>query len=232
MNYKDLVYLDIETVGKYENLESLKYNDVRGYNLFMRKIDRKSSQYLDWKDDPNVVYFNKAPLMPEFGKIVCVSIANIKEVDGIDEQKLVSVYSHDEKTIINKVQKIFTNVSNKTLLGLCGFYIKGFDIPWLNRKTLQHGLKIPKILKTFNVKPWEMNIVDLADVWKSFGTLENVSFDEMLYALDIKSPKNIMAGKDVHNNYWFNNDLEKIKDYCEADVKSCIEAAKKIIHNV
>ena len=230
MNYKDLVYFDIETAGYYPDLYSLKSNDTRGYDLFMRKLERKSLNFSDWKEDPNDVYLNKTPLMPEFGRVVCVSIATIKEIDGADETKIVSYCDEDEKVIINNVQKVFNNISNKTSLGICGFYIKGFDIPWLNRKFLQYGLQIPKVLKTFNIKPWEMNVVDLADVWKNFGTLENVSLDEMLYTLNVKSPKSVMAGKDVHYNFWINKDLTKIKTYCEADVVSCVDAAKKIIH--
>lgn len=231
MTHKDLVYFDIETAGNYKDLNSLMLHDSRGYELFLRKIERKSSQILDWKINSEQVYLDKSPLIPEFGRIVCVSIATFLEKDGVEKLKMMSIYDESEEILINKVHKIFNTISNKTLLGLCGFYIKGFDIPYLNRKMLQYGLKIPKVLKTFNMKPWEMNIVDLADVWKSFGTLESVSFDEMLYTLNIPSPKSIMAGKDVHHNYW-NNGIERIKTYCEADVISCVEASKKIIHLV
>ena len=226
MNYTDLVYFDIETAGNYKDLQTLQSNDPRGYELFMRKIERKSENFSDWKGDPNEVYLSKSPLMPEFGRVVCVSIATIIK----EELKIVSLCDEDEKLIIDKAQKIFTKMSEKTLLGISGFYIKGFDIPWLNRKFLQYGLKIPKVLQTFNVKPWEMNVVDLSEVWKNFGTLEHVSFDEMLYLLGVPSPKSTITGKDVHYNFWVIKDLEKIKTYCESDVRACIEAAKKIIH--
>lgn len=228
MNYNDLLYIDIETAGKYPDLYTLKENDIRGYDLFMRKIDRKSSQILDWKGEPNDVYINKSPLIPEFGRIVCVSMAMIKN----DDIKMMSVCSEDEEYIIKKTQNTLINVSDKSLMGLCGFYIKGFDIPWLNRSMLKYEYLIPKILKTFNTKPWEMNVVDLAEVWKSLGTLEIVSFDEMLYSLDIDSPKDLMAGKDVHKYFWETKELDKIKSYCEKDVIGCVKAAKKIIHLV
>ena len=226
MNYKELIYIDIETAGKYPDLETLKANDIRGYELFLRKLDRKGVQFTDWKTDPNEVYLNKVSLIPEFGRIVCVSIAMIKD----NKVQMMSVCDEDEQFIIEKVHKILMNFSVKTLFSLSGYYIKGFDIPWLNRKMMEYGLQIPKILQTFNVKPWEMNIVDLADVWKSNGTLESVSFDEMLYTLGIESPKSVIAGKDVHKCFWVEKDLNKIKTYCEADVMSCVKAAKKIIH--
>jgi len=227
MDYKDLLYIDIETAGKYPDLYTLKEYDIRGYDLFMRKIDRKSSQILDWKDDPNDVYINKSPLIPEFGRIVCVSMAMISKKDEI---KMMSVCLEDEEQLIKKVHNTLMSVSEKTLIGLSGFYIKGFDIPWLNRSMLKYEYSVPKIIKTFNVKPWEMNVVDLAEVWKSLGTLEIVSFDEMLYTLNIDSPKDLMAGKDVHKFFWETKELDKIQSYCEKDVVSCVNAAKKIIH--
>lgn len=225
MNYTDFVYFDIETSGNYPDLLSLKNNDMRGYDLFMRKIERKSGQFIDWKLDPDKVYLEKTPLMPEFGRVVCVSIGYIKD----DNIKIESFINENEEDIIFKVHKIFEKISNKTLYGLSGFYIKGFDIPFLNRKFMQYGLTIPKLFKSFGVKPWEMNILDLAEVWKSYGTLENVSLDEMLYVLGIDSPKSVMAGKDVHNKFWNTKDYEDIKTYCEGDVVSCIKAAEKIV---
>jgi 3'-5' exonuclease len=226
MDYRNFVYFDIETAGKYPDLDTLKENDIRGYDLFMRKIERKSEQFTDWKIDPNIVYKTKVSLMPEFGVIVCVSMAIIQDDDSIKKQ---SVCEFDEKVLINKVHKVFDKISNSTTLGLCGYYIKGFDIPWLNRKFLQHGLNIPKVFKNFGVKPWEMNVADLSEVWKSYSTLEHVSFDEMLYALNLESPKSLMAGKDVHRYFWELKDKEKIKEYCEADVRSCVEAGMRIL---
>ena len=229
MNYKDLVYFDIETAGNYKDLSTLQSNDIRGYELFMRKLQRKSENFADWKIDANQVYLDKSPLMPEFGRVVCVSIATIQTVDGVENLKIMSFYDDSEELLITKVQRIFTNISKKTNLGLCGFHIKGFDIPWLNRKFLKYNLPIPRVLATFNVKPWDMNVVDLAEVWRSAGTLEATSFDEMLYVLDIKSPKSVMAGKDVHSKYWIDKNINGIKTYCEADVISCVDASKKII---
>lgn len=226
MNYENLLYFDIETVGKYPDLDTLRSNDVRGYDLFMNKIERrKASEHSDWIGDPNDIYTKKAGIMPEFGKTVCVSIATATN----GNVKMISAYDHDEEKIMKKVQSIFYK-ADKTLFQLCGYYIKGFDVPWLNKKMLSYDLEIPKILKTFDVKPWDTPIFDLSEVWKGIGTLESASFDDMLYCLGIRSPKEDMCGKEVHTKYWQNNELERIKTYCEHDVMSCVEAAKKICH--
>lgn len=224
MNYKNLFYFDIETVGKYPNIEELKSNDDRGYKLFIRKADRKSDNIKDWKEPIGDVYKNKSCLMPEFGKIVCISFAFYKK----DELKLSSIYGDDEEEIIESVHKLIKNISDKTNFGLCGYFIRGFDIPWLIRKMLKYGYEIPQLLKTYGVKPWETNVFDLSDVWRSNGMLESTSFDEMLYELDVTSPKSDISGEDVNRVYWEDSDLPKIKKYCEKDVKACVDTAIKL----
>lgn len=226
MNYKNLFYFDIETTSKYKNLLELEKNDKRGYDLFMRKIKRKSVRFIDWKKDPDIVYKEKAGLIPEFGKIVCVSMSYFKH----HNIKTKTICGHNEKEIIKQTYEIFKNINKNTTFGLCGYYIKGFDIPFLNRKMLKYDLDIPQNLKTFNVKPWDMNVYDIAEIWKSNGTLENSSFDEVSYDLNLDSPKNIMSGNDVYKTYWIDENIEQIEKYCENDVKIVIDMAIKIMH--
>ena len=219
MNYKNLFYFDIETVSKYKDITEFEVKDNRGYKLFLQKIKRKK-----WEGDTNTLYNDKATLMPEYGKIVCVSMAIYKD----NEIKVKSIYDDNEEILMKKVHKTFSSISAKTILGSCGYYIKGFDIPWLNRKMMKYDLKIPNLLKTFNIKPWEMNVFDLAEIWRSNGTLEYASFDEMLNELGIESPKNDISGGDVNRVYWEEHNLIRIKEYCENDVVACVNAAKKL----
>lgn len=223
MDYKNLVYFDIETTSKYKTLNDFRHDDKRGYDLFMKKIDRKSVRFEEWKEDPGKVYKDKTPLMPEFGKILCVTIAYFKG----DDLKLKSVFGHDEFILIKETHKIFNNIS-KTTKGLCGYYIKGFDIPWLNKKFMRYGLRIPNVLRTFNVKPWDMNVYDLAEIWRGNGTLENSSFDEMLYDMQVESPKDDISGEDVYKTYWIHEDLDSVVKYCEKDVIASVDVTKKL----
>ncbi len=226
MNYRNLLYFDIETIGKYPTLEHFKSEDERGYNLFLRKIERKS----EWKsENPDTIYYQKSSLVPEFGRIICASFAFYKN----DEIRIKTLYDEfDEKILINQIQDLLIKISSSSTMGLCGYYIKGFDIPWLIRKMLKYDLKIPNIIRTYNIKPWDMNIFDLSDIWRGNGTLENVSFDEMLYDLGIDSPKSIISGEDINNIWWKESDINKIISYCEKDVKSCMKVAEKILINV
>jgi len=227
MNYKNLFYFDIETVSKYRNLIEFEKEDSRGYELFLKKIKRKSNRFEDWKKEDHIVYNEKSSIVPEYGKIIVVSMAYFKN----GEFKKKSVFNDNEEILIKEVHKIFDNISTHTTFGLCGYYIKGFDIPWLNKKMLKYGLKIPKNLKMFNVKPWEMNVYDLAEIWTN-GTIERSSFDEMLYEIGANSPKDTMSGENVNEEYWINDNLKGIKEYCELDVKACVDAAKILMDKI
>ncbi|MCB1713071.1 MAG: ribonuclease H-like domain-containing protein [Candidatus Riesia sp.] len=177
-----------------------------------------------WGDGLNDIFLEKSPLIPEYGKVVCVSMSYFKK-NG--ERAIMSYIDHDEEDVIVQSHKFFEKVSNKTSMGLCGYHIKGFDIPWLNRKFLKYGLPIPNIMKTFGVKPWESNIYDLYEIWKNYGSLPNVSLNEVLYELRIDGK--LMDGSDVHDVYWKDKNLDKIKEYCEYDVDACIKISEKIM---
>jgi hypothetical protein len=46
-----------------------------------------------------------------------------------------------------------------------------------------------------------------------------ISLDVLSCALDVPSPKENMSGEYVGRTFWVESDYEKIKDYCEEDVK-------------
>jgi predicted PolB exonuclease-like 3'-5' exonuclease len=76
---------------------------------------------------------------------------------------------------------------------------------------------------TFDKKPWDITCLDLMEVWKSTG-FEAATFDEMTYALNVKSPKSEMDGTMVHS-YYHTGRIDEIKRYCESDVRALVDAA-------
>lgn len=225
MFYKNLFYFDIETTGQYKDLESFKENDERGYNLFKNKYDNNPWMQERSKSIDDA-YLEYSPIFSPFGKIVCVSFGyhHDKNPQGFT---ISSVFNDNEKEIIIYLQDLFNKVSKKHLI-LSGYRIKSFDIPWVVHKFNKYGLEIPKILDVYGKKPWEISAFDLADEWKQQFKYY-VSFDEVAYELDVKSPKDDISGKDVHKTYWEDNDLNRIKTYCEKDVETCMRVAEKML---
>lgn len=220
--YKDFFYFDIETTTKYKDIEDFQKNDLRGYNLFESKCISMGEYDTSWNKPLNLLYQSKASLFPEYGKIICMSFGVYKD----DKIEIRTIFDENEEVLLQKIQKVFIKLMT-TNKRLCGFKIKSFDIPWLNRKMYKYGIDIPRIINFSGVKPWEIMAIDLYEIWKG-NSNNGATLDEMTYELGIESPKKIMSGKDVYNFYWNHKDMNSIINYCESDVISMIETSKKL----
>ena len=94
-------------------------------------------------------------------------------------------------------------------------------------------MKLPLILDNYDKKPWEIKTFDLSEKWKA-GFKYYTSLDEVCYEMDIDSPKDDISGSEVHEVYWggtyWNDDnLIRIKTYCEKDVYSSMFVCKKML---
>jgi len=66
-------------------------------------------------------------------------------------------------------------------------------------------------------KPWEVNHLDTMELWR-FGDYKNYTSIKLLAALfNIPTPKDNIDGSQVAGIYWKENDLERIKTYCQKD---------------
>ena len=91
----------------------------------------------------------------------------------------------------------------------------------------KYNIDIPLNINFYGVKPWEMNIVDLLDVWKGTGK-HNMTLEEIAYDLSIDNPKKIMSGDQVHEYYWMKKDIKSIMNYCESDINCIIQISEKL----
>lgn len=217
---KELFHFDIETCGEYTDYDTFKSEDERGAKLFESKYTK--FKWEEKYEDINDAYVNNAGIVSTFGKIVCISFGYI---DNSGEKKISSYYGDDEKDIVNSFNELLKKIEKKTF-NLSGFRINHFDIPWVLHKLHKYGIKPANIIYMYDKKPWDMRVTDMADDWKQKFAW-SFSFDEMCYELGVVSPKENMNGSDVHHVYW-DGGVEKVKDYCERDVSSSIDASLKI----
>lgn len=212
---------DIESCGQYKDWDSLCENDQKGSELFKRKFLK-----MKWDEkysDINEAYLENAGVISTWGKICCISFGFI---DNNGVKQIRSFYGEDEKDIVEKFNNLLINKIEKSQFKLSGFRILYFDIPFILHKLHKYNIKPAPILYLYDKKPWETRIVDFADDWKCKFSWA-YSLDEVAYELEIKSPKEIMNGSQVHDYYW-NNRFDDIKTYCEMDVSVSIDLVKKI----
>jgi predicted PolB exonuclease-like 3'-5' exonuclease len=210
-----MLFFDIETCGKYADYEDLKDNDPEGAHIWEKKCNRLNY------GSPEQGWTDKVALFPEFGRIVCLSYGVWKN----GELAVSTISDPDEKTMMKLIANLF-HKAGASGLQPTGWNIKNFDVPWVQRKLLMHGLTIPTSISTFEKKPWETSIIDLKEMWKGFSSLD-VTFEEGAYGLGIPSPKDDIDGSQVHGEFWKGN-TERIKTYCEKDVKTMILMCEKL----
>lgn len=212
MRIEDILFLDIETVGAVANYQDM---DIR-----MQKLWEKKSQTLskNEEDSPEKMY-QKSAIYAEFGKIVCISVAYIQK--GV--LRVTSFANEDEKTLLLQFSEMLNKYYNGTNHYLCAHNGKEFDFPYICRRMLINRIKIPNILNVQGKKPWETTFLDTMEMWK-FGDYKHYTSLDLLAAIfNIPSPKNDIDGSQVHKVFWEENNLEKIRIYCEKDVVTIVQ---------
>ena len=180
---------------------------------------------MNWEEKYSSIeeaYLEQGGIISTYGRIVCISFGF---TDDSGQAQIRSIYGEDEKDIVDSFNNLLKKIEKKSF-SLSGFRILHFDIPYVLHKLHKYQITPADIIKPYNKKPWEMRIVDMADDWRQKFAW-SWSFDEMCYELDVDSPKDKINGGDV-NSYFWSGRLEQIKEYCEKDVKACIEASKRI----
>lgn len=208
---KDILFLDIETVACTNNFQSL---DERLKVQWSRKasfLKREEEQ------SDEALFHERAGIYAEFGKIVCVSIGKFFDHEnGELGLKTKAFYGHDEAALLLE----FKSMVEKLGAGakLCAHNGKEFDFPYLCRRMLVNGIALPPALNLSGKKSWQVDHLDTLELWK-FGDYKHyTSLDLLTTIFNIPSSKSDIDGSKVNKVYYEQGDLEKIKNYCTADV--------------
>nr|MBC7613126.1 3'-5' exonuclease [Pseudopedobacter sp.] len=205
LDLQNVLVLDIETVPQFSSFDELPENLQKLWDLKTR-FQRKEQET---PDD----FYQRAGIWAEFGKIICISVGIFKNNQSF---RVKSFYSHDEKELLTDFIKLLNGQPSQLIL--CAHNGKEFDFPYLCRRMLINGLEIPPQLNIAGKKPWEINHLDTMELWK-FGDYKNYTSLNLLAAIfNIPTPKDDIDGSMVGSVYWLENDLERIRIYCQKDV--------------
>lgn len=208
---KDILFLDIETVGcaeKYLQLsDRLKSQWGRKASFFKREEGQTDED----------LFYEKAGIYAEFGKIIVISVGKYTD-DQNGELGLTVNYlaNDDEKKLLTDFKSLVGKHDRATKL--CAHNGKEFDFPYLSRRMLVNDLSLPSLLDFAGKKPWEIPHLDTMELWK-FGDYKHYTSLDLLTAIfNIPSSKNDMDGSMVNRVYYRDKDLNKIAEYCMRDV--------------
>ena len=221
-----ILFLDIETVGGCKS-----YDDCKTTNP---KVAEQFVKYIDWflkrfPEDAGLsldeIFAKRSALVPEFAKIVCISVAFVLD-NG--ETKKQTFFGEDETKLLQDVQKLLDRCGRLDFF-LCGHNLKNFDIPMIAKRMIINGLMPPSILPSYDTKPWEIKAIDTKEIWQ-YGAYSSIgSLDLLCSCMDVPSSKlGDITGDKVHDAYWNDNKLQEISEYCERDVEVLIDVIKKL----
>lgn len=208
----NLLLLDIETVPEFSSFSHL---DENWQQLWLQKIAKTVPETVSGEES----YAQKAGVMAEFAKIICISTAFFYQENNVWKLKIKSIYGHNEAEILSEFVALCNRVNNiHKDFQFAGHNIKEFDIPFICRRLLINNLSLPDYLQLSDKKPWETKMVDTLSWWK-FGDFKHyTSLHLLANVLGIPTSKTDIDGSKVQQVYYQEKDLPKIVAYCERDV--------------
>jgi DNA polymerase elongation subunit (family B) len=233
---RNMLFFDIETVAEYETYEQLPPLEKSLWDKVSKRFlgDNYENESLLTK---NECYRKNVGIYPEFSKVVTVSYG-VAKIDIIAPENCTwdvrEILAIDEKTVLLSFATVLNAAYTKnTNRILSGHNIAGFDIPFVIKRMLKHGIVIPTILiNVIEAKPWEQKVYDTIRVWK-FGSTEFVSLESICTFLGIETSKGgIVSGSSLNSYYYgvgdLNEKLTNISRYCTLDVQAGIKVVLRL----
>lgn len=210
--YNNILVIDIETVSAVSDFSELpqRFREHWEYKASHIKNDEEYSA--------EELYFKKAAIYAEFGKIICISAGFFHHLEGSDYQlRITSFASHDEKLLLSEFRELLLKFNPKELK-LVAHNGREFDFPYICRRMLVNEITLPDCLQLNDKKPWDIKHIDTMDMWKFGDRKSYTSLDLLATLFGISSSKQGIDGSMVNETYYNKNDLPKISEYCMADV--------------
>lgn len=207
---QDLLILDIETVSQKAGYDEL---DEDWQELWSKKAGMMNHPERDAAS-----LYERASIYAEFGKIVCIGLGVFHFQNNEWNLRVKSISNHDERALLQEFAELLESRFDKPDSKLAAHNGKEFDFPYICRRMIINGIRIPQILDIAGKKPWEVKHLDTMELWK-FGDYKNyTSLNVLAKCFGIPSPKDDIDGSMVGHTYWQLNDLERISIYCKKDI--------------
>lgn len=152
-----------------------------------------------------------AGLHAEFGMVCAVGYASPDVSEPV--HSLTAATLEDERETLMQFAETLQRYGGT----LIGHNIKAFDIPFLAKRYMAHGLRVPGTLCVAGKKPWEVPHVDTLQEMKLGGDC-SMSLRSACLLLGLGDPKADCSGGEVWGLFKA-GDMGTIARYVESDVE-------------
>ncbi len=183
------IYLDIETIARPESEIRASLPPFDPSKVSVPGNYKKQETIDAYIADAKASYGNdiiaRAALSPRHGRIAIIGTLN-------------DTLLQSEEHGLNTVWLILSDAITRRNARIIGFNIKGFDLPFMVRRSLALGIAVPpSIWRPRERYAWGENVVDLLDVWKGlvgYRSEESCSLASVLSELGL--PQKTGSGAD------------------------------------
>ena len=138
MKKTDLIIIDIETVSAFSEFDKM---DCFWQELWVEK----NKFHLNGSVYPSELYRQKAGVMAEFGKIICICIGYFEnEFENVLKTQLF--FGTDESRILADFLTAVRKLNKKSVV-FAGHNIREFDLPFICRRLIINNISIPDFTK-------------------------------------------------------------------------------------
>ena len=223
-SYDKILFLDIETTPDKADFNELNPELQQLWTDKLSMLNMRTPDRYCY-DCPAEGYAQEAGIYAEFGRIVCISVGYCYRDKETGDRciRTKSFCGEDESMIITDFMDLVARFFTTPNHSFCGHNIKEFDIPYICRRALINGVRLPDCLQIAGKKPWELNFIDTMELWK-FGDYKTFTSLKTLTAVfGIPTPKDDIDGSEVARVYHKEHDIKRIATYCEKDVVATIQ---------
>lgn len=177
------------------------YGDLKLDNPGLSLVWKNYCKYLNissdmiGEDSHEICWLDRAKDVPEFSKINYICLGFLSE-GNLKTKELRG----DEKQILIELNKILDKVQDNEWI-LCGWNIKNYDVPLLNKRFLVNKVRPHSILPKADSKPWEMKqLFDLKEFWNGSLSRGINSIDALYYSICHDKNTEILEGLGEEEN--------------------------------
>ena len=199
------IVFDIETSGLPEADQLETFQPVFEPDARLKDAAKIEASITEKRE----AWLETAALHAERSRVLCI---------GMTSEGQVSILEGDEKPMLEQVWRNFDS-SNALWIG---HNIKGFDVPYLARRSYIQGVKVP--LGLMDGRYLSRRFIDTMEVWGAGERGARISLDNLSRALGVG--KKSGSGKDFAALYRSNR--EEALAYLRQDLALAAACAKKM----
>ena len=211
------IYLDIETIPNQSPEYRAKVRkNIKAPASYKKQesIDKWIAENGDAAADEAVA---KTSFDPAHGHICTIGFA-------IGDGEAQAVHAEAEECEQLIIESFFAALPELGMNQIVGHYITGFDIPFILRRAIILGVKLPpSVAFPRQPKPWDDCVFDTMVAWA--GPRDRISQDNLCKALGLQC-KGDFDGSMVAKA-WADGEHQTIADYCKRDVETVREIHKR-----